>query len=57
MSKDAGNSGRNDVWLPDVIGIDDGTADKIEQSQESTLTREASLTHCVRVDSYLCRRP
>ena len=36
----AGNSSRNDVWLPDVIGIADDTADKIEATQRSTATRE-----------------
>jgi len=42
----AGNSARNDVWLPDVIGTADGTADKIEATQHSTTTREVWCLSC-----------
>lgn len=39
----AGNGSRNDVWLPDVIGISDNTADQIEATQRSAVTREETL--------------
>jgi 2'-phosphotransferase len=36
-----GGTTRNDVWLPDVIGLE--SADQIEATQESALTREETV--------------
>ena len=33
----------NDVFTPDILGISDGTADKIEESQVSVLAREQTV--------------
>lgn len=38
-----GGTVRNNVWLPDVIGISDGTADQIEATQLSALAREQTV--------------
>lgn len=34
---------RNNVWCPDVIGIADGVADRIEEQQQSVLTRDDTV--------------
>jgi len=38
-----GGTVRNDIWLPDVIGISNGTADQIEATQVSALAREQTV--------------
>ena len=38
-----GCTARNDVWCPDVLGIADGVADRIEEQQQSVLTRDDTV--------------
>ena len=38
-----GSTARNDVWCPDILGISDGVADRIEERQQSVLTRDDTV--------------